>query len=82
MRLIQFKPTSSDSPGSLPPISIKLGMEKDHEFSEGNQEEGEKLTAKYISDTYTFYAIKEQLKQTPEEEEQKRKKLKVIQEKI
>ena len=82
MRSIRFKPTSSDSPGRLSPISIKLGMEKDHVFSEGNQEEGERLTSKYISDTYTFYAIKEQLKQMPEEEEQRRKELKVVQEKI
>ena len=57
-------------------------MEGDHVFPEGSQEEGERITFKYISDTYTYYAIKEQLKKTPEEEEQKRKELEIIQEEI
>ena len=47
-------------------------MEKEFQFSDGNQEEGERITALYISYTYSYYAIGEQLRQISETEERGR----------
>ena len=40
MKSIQFKSTPYDPTKRQTPISLRIGMEKEYEFSEGNQEEG------------------------------------------
>ena len=41
MKSIQFK--SSDPTKRQAPISLRIGMEREYEFSEGNQVEGERI---------------------------------------
>ena len=54
-------------------------MEREHKFSEGNQEEGEERTARYISNTYTYHMVSKQLNQIPETEKEERKELEKVQ---
>ena len=69
VKSIQFKSTSSPLTRRQAPISLVLGMEKEYQFTEGNQVEGERITALYISCTYSYYAIGEQLRQISKTEE-------------
>ena len=74
VKSVQFPSTASTPAGTTTrkqvPISLVLGMEKDFQFS--NQEEGERITAAYISCTYSYHAIIEELKQISETEDHER----------
>ena len=72
VKSIQFKYTSPSQTKKQVPISLVLGMEKVYQFSEGNQVDGERITAQYISDTYSYYAIGEELSQVSKTEEPER----------
>ena len=75
VKSIQFKSTSPSQTRKQMPISLGIGMEKEYQFSEGNQVDGERITAQYISDTYSYYAIGEELSQISETEEPERWKV-------
>ena len=40
MKSIQFEPTSSIFSEREGPVTLEIGMEREHKFSEENQEEG------------------------------------------
>ena len=73
IKSIYFEPTSSIISEREEPVTLEAGMEKGHKFSEGDQEEGEERTARYISNTYIYHMLSEQLKQIPQAEKEERK---------
>ena len=64
-------------------VTLETGMEKLHNFSGGSQREGEEKTARYISNTYIYYMLADQIPQAEKEErEELEKAQKIILDKI
>ena len=66
---ILFTSTSPSQTGNQIPIILGYGMERTYQFLEGNQVRGEQVTAQYISDTFSYYEIGEEIRGTSETEE-------------
>ena len=68
---VLFTPPTSPAPqtGDQIPITLGYGMERTYQFSDGNQVNGEQVTAQYISATFSFYEIGEEIRRTSETEE-------------
>ena len=63
MQSIQFKDSTES------PITLDEGMERQCLFTSGPQEEGQNITAEYISDTRRFYALKSQMNELSDGQE-------------
>ncbi len=74
IKSIYFGSTFSVISGREEPVILEAGMEKNHKFSEGDQEVGEERTARYISDAYIYHMLADQLKQIPQTDKEERKK--------
>ena len=68
MQSIQFKDSTESH------IMLEEGMERQCQFTSGPQEEGQKITAEYISDTIYYYALGSQINELPEGQEKKQLK--------
>ncbi len=59
-------------------FTLETGMEKLHNFSGGSQREGEEKTVRYISNTYIFYMLANQIPQAENEEREELEKAQII----